>query len=62
MAVKPETGEVRMDRCPKCKKRMKPVLGHDGRTDFKCLACDEADPFETAAAKWADRPLDEEAA
>jgi tRNA(Ile2) C34 agmatinyltransferase TiaS len=32
---------VTMDRCPKCKKRMKPVLSQDGRTDFKCLTCNE---------------------
>jgi tRNA(Ile2) C34 agmatinyltransferase TiaS len=51
-----------MDHCPRCKKRMKPVLGQDGRTDFKCLVCDEVDPLETDAVRWADSPLGGKAA
>lgn len=51
-----------MDRCPTCKRRMKPVLSRNGRTDFKCLYCDEVDPLETDAAKWADSSLGNEAA
>ena len=51
-----------MDRCPKCKRRMKPVLNGDGRTDFKCLFCDEVDPLKTGAVRWADSALGDEAA
>jgi hypothetical protein len=46
-----------MDRCPQCNRRMKPVLGPTGRTEFQCLECDKLDPLETDAAKWADGPL-----
>jgi tRNA(Ile2) C34 agmatinyltransferase TiaS len=44
-------------RCPHCNKRMKVVLGSDGRTDFQCLQCDKIDPLKTDAVKWADSPL-----
>jgi hypothetical protein len=43
--------EVLMDRitrCPKCGKRMVPVVTISGRTDFQCIGCD--DP----AVKWAE--------
>jgi hypothetical protein len=36
---------------------MKVVLGESGRTEFKCLRCDEVDPLQTDAAKWAAGPL-----
>lgn len=32
-----------MDRCPQCHKRMKPVIGANGRTDFQCVRCDAID-------------------
>jgi tRNA(Ile2) C34 agmatinyltransferase TiaS len=38
-------------RCPKCGKRMIPVVIISGRTDLQCISCD--DP----AAKWAESPL-----
>lgn len=38
-------------RCPKCGKRMVPVITIAGRTDLQCISCD--DP----AAKWAESPL-----
>jgi tRNA(Ile2) C34 agmatinyltransferase TiaS len=44
-------------RCPHCKRRMKAVATKDGRTDLKCLKCDELDPLETDAARWAESPL-----
>jgi tRNA(Ile2) C34 agmatinyltransferase TiaS len=44
-------------RCPRCNKRMKAVLGPDGRTDLLCLECDKVDPPATDAMKWADSPL-----
>jgi hypothetical protein len=28
-----------------------------GRTELKCLKCDEVDPMKTDAAKWADSAL-----
>ena len=43
-----------MDRttlCPKCGKRMVPVVSISGRTDLQCISCD--DP----AVKWAEGPL-----
>ena len=46
-----------MDRCPRCTKRMKTVLGPDGRTEFLCLSCDKVDPLRTDAVKWAASPL-----
>jgi hypothetical protein len=38
-------------RCPKCGKRMMPVITISGRTDLQCIRCD--DP----AVKWAESPL-----
>lgn len=43
-----------MDRCPTCGKRMTTVLATNGRTEFRCLECDKADPLKTEAAKWAE--------
>jgi hypothetical protein len=37
-------------RCPKCGKRMVPVVTLSGRTDLQCIGCD--DP----AVKWAESP------
>jgi tRNA(Ile2) C34 agmatinyltransferase TiaS len=41
----------RTTRCPKCGKRMVPVITISGRTDLQCISCD--DP----AVKWAESPL-----
>ncbi len=41
----------RTTRCPKCGKRMVPVVTLSGRTDLQCISCD--DP----AVKWAESPL-----
>jgi hypothetical protein len=38
-------------RCPKCGKRMVPVVTVSGRTDLQCISCD--DP----AVKWAESPI-----
>jgi hypothetical protein len=38
-------------RCPKCGKRMVPVVTLSGLTDLQCISCD--DP----AVKWAESPL-----
>ena len=43
-----------MDRtthCPKCGKRLVPVVSISGRADLQCITCD--DP----AVKWAESPL-----
>ena len=43
-----------MDRtthCPKCGKRLVPVVTISGRTDLQCISCD--DP----AVKWAESPV-----
>ena len=37
--------------CPKCGKRLVPVVTLSGRTDLQCIICD--DP----AVKWAESPL-----
>ena len=41
----------RITHCPKCRKRMVPVITFSGRTDLQCISCD--DP----AVKWADNRL-----
>jgi hypothetical protein len=46
-----------MDRCPRCNKRMKAVIGAKGRTEFQCLQCDKVDPLVTDAVKWTEGPL-----
>jgi len=38
-------------RCPKCGKRMVPIVTISGRTDLQCISCD--DP----AVKWAESPV-----
>ena len=38
-------------RCPKCGKRMVPLVTISGRTDLQCISCD--DP----AVKWAESPV-----
>jgi phage FluMu protein Com len=43
----------RVTRCLHCGKRLVPVLAN-GRTELKCVWCDEVDPMETVTAKWAD--------
>ena len=40
-----------LTRCPRCGKRMVPVVTLSGRTDLQCISCD--DP----AVKWADSPF-----
>jgi len=49
-----KSGGILMDRitnCPKCGKRLVPVVTLSGRTDLQCISCD--DP----AVKWAESPL-----
>jgi len=49
-------------RCPHCKRKMKVATATDGRTDFKCLKCDQAEPFQSDASNLATGPMGEEAA
>ena len=44
-------------RCPKCSRRLVAMQGAEGRTELRCLTCDDVDPLETVAAKWADSSL-----
>ena len=44
-------------RCPKCNKRLTATTERAGRTELKCLKCDEVDHMKTDVAKWADSPL-----
>jgi hypothetical protein len=41
----------RITHCPKCGKRMVPVVTLSGRTDLQCISC------EDPAVKWAESPL-----
>jgi hypothetical protein len=47
----------RVTRCLHCGKRLVPVLSADGKTELKCVWCDELDPMEIETAKWANSPL-----
>jgi phage FluMu protein Com len=44
-------------RCPKCKKLLMAMTDRTGRTELRCLKCDQVDPMKTHAAKWADSSL-----
>ena len=44
-------GDHLLTRCPKCGKRLVPVVSIFGRTKLQCISCD--DP----AVKWAESPL-----
>lgn len=46
-----------MDRCPHCDKRMKPVLGLNGRTEFQCLLCDAVEVAPAERIRPAPRPV-----
>jgi hypothetical protein len=47
----------RMTRCLKCGKRTIPVVTAIGRTDLRCIWCDQVTPLKTELAKWAENPL-----
>ncbi len=44
-------------RCPGCKKRLIAMTDRTGRTQLVCLKCDNVDPLNTDAAKWANSSL-----
>jgi phage FluMu protein Com len=44
-------------RCPKCNRLLMAMTDRTGRTELRCLKCDQIDPMKTQAAKWADSPL-----
>jgi phage FluMu protein Com len=45
-----------MDRCPKCNKFLMAMTDRKGRTEHRCLKCDNIDLMKTSAIKWADGP------
>jgi hypothetical protein len=49
-------------RCPHCNKPMKAVTTAGRRTDLKCLKCDDVDPLQTDALRWAESTLGKVAA
>jgi phage FluMu protein Com len=46
-----------MDRCPKCNKLLMAMSDRKGRTEHRCLKCDNIDPMKASAIKWAEAPL-----
>jgi hypothetical protein len=46
-----------LTHCVHCGKRLVPTLSPDGRTELTCIWCDNVDPVQTEAVKWADSPL-----
>lgn len=44
-------------RCPKCNNLLMARTDRRGRTELRCLKCDQIDPMKTHAAKWANGPL-----
>jgi phage FluMu protein Com len=38
-------------RCPKCNKLLMAMTDSTGRTELRCLKCDQVDPMKTHAAK-----------
>jgi phage FluMu protein Com len=44
-------------RCPKCNKLLMAMTDRTGRTELRCLKCDQIDPMKTRAVRWADSPL-----
>jgi hypothetical protein len=47
-----------VSRCPRCKRRLVPVANSESsRTRLACLFCDEVDPLQTDAIKWANSGL-----
>lgn len=48
----------RVTRCLHCGKRLVPTPSSIGRTELKCVFCDNLDPMKMeAATKWASSPL-----
>jgi phage FluMu protein Com len=44
-------------RCATCNKLLMAMTDRTGRTELRCLKCDQIDPMKTDAAKWANSPL-----
>jgi hypothetical protein len=44
-------------RCPKCTKRLIAMTDRTGQTRLACLKCDDVDPMNTDAVKWAESGL-----
>jgi phage FluMu protein Com len=50
----------RTTRCLHCGRRLLPATVN-GRTELQCVWCDEIDPLDTDAARWAENPLAKQA-
>ena len=46
-----------LTRCPKCNKRLIAMMDPSGKTDLRCLQCDQVDPMKTEIVKWANSEL-----
>lgn len=44
-------------RCTACKRRLMAMTDRTGRTRLVCLKCDNIDPMQTDAVKWANSSL-----
>jgi phage FluMu protein Com len=51
-------GKMRSERCPKCNRLMIAMTDRKGRTEDRCVKCDQIDPMKTdAVRKWANSSL-----
>jgi phage FluMu protein Com len=49
---------MRSERCPKCNRLMMLITDRKGRTEIRCVKCDQIDPMKNdAARKWANSGL-----
>ena len=46
-----------VSRCPKCALRLMATVDENGRTELRCLKCDQIDPLKTVAKQWSESPL-----
>jgi hypothetical protein len=49
-----------VSRCPHCGKHLIPTPSESGRTELRCMFCENLDPMELPTARqWAESPLAE---
>jgi hypothetical protein len=46
-----------VSRCPNCALRLIATIDENGRTELRCLKCDQIDPLKTVAKLWSEGPL-----
>jgi phage FluMu protein Com len=44
-------------RCPNCKKPLMAMTDRTGKTELRCVKCDNVDSMKTNAVKWANSRL-----